>query len=299
MCSFINCFLTFLLPQTGVGPPPPVPAKPVTQTTNQTRLRLEDDEAMSDADDEEFKDAIDVAMTTEAYPLPVLPSQQLASSMGVSTHRVQVMKASFFGGTEDKSQGKQFSFGMSHSPIFHSTTTPSSQLSGHAPLRPSGSGRNTPIQLLSSRLQQTSGKSTPPAATPTSLRQMAHPAVSSLQAQAAVIMAKHNLCQLVPHQRSIVSGKTHNIADAGLVMGRSFRVGWGPNWTLAHSGFQISHSTDSKSFGLFSSGPYGGGEGHPLRVVVEQVNIKSPAKLSVPTKQVSNIYKHTLVSVIA
>ena len=28
--------------------------------------------------------------------------------------------------------------------------------------------------------------------------------------------------------------------DAGLFMGRSFRVGWGPGWTLAHCAQQIS-----------------------------------------------------------
>lgn len=26
------------------------------------------------------------------------------------------------------------------------------------------------------------------------------------------------------------------LVDAGLFMGRAFRVGWGPGWTLAHSG---------------------------------------------------------------
>ena len=89
-------------------------------------------------------------------------------------------------------------------------------------------------------------------------------------------MAKHNLSLLVPPSKSLVSDKTSNVADAGLVMGRSFRVGWGPNWTLAHSGVQISHSaaTNTKSFGLFSAGfnyP-SDGEGLPLRVVVEQVH---------------------------
>ena len=35
--------------------------------------------------------------------------------------------------------------------------------------------------------------------------------------------------------------------DAGLFMGRSFRVGWGPGWTLAHCAQQISapHSKEA------------------------------------------------------
>ena len=80
------------------------------------------------------------------------------------------------------------------------------------------------------------------------------------------------------------------MADAGLMMGRSFRVGWGPNWTLAHSGFQISHSTNSKLFGLFSAASNypGDGEGLPLRVVVEQVCIGAPERPSNAPKQVCN-----------
>ena len=105
-------------------------------------------------------------------------------------------------------------------------------------------------------------------------------------------MAKHNLSLLVPPSKSLVCDKTSNVADAGLMMGRSFRVGWGPNWTLAHSGFQTSHSTDSKLFGLFSASRYtGDGEGLPLRVLVEQVHIGAPerAKATAP-KQVCKYF---------
>ena len=31
--------------------------------------------------------------------------------------------------------------------------------------------------------------------------------------------------------------------DTGLFSTRSFRVGWGPGWTLAHSGSQLSSPT--------------------------------------------------------
>lgn len=30
------------------------------------------------------------------------------------------------------------------------------------------------------------------------------------------------------------------LMDAGLFVGRSFRVGWGPSWTLAHCGQRLS-----------------------------------------------------------
>lgn len=34
--------------------------------------------------------------------------------------------------------------------------------------------------------------------------------------------------------------------DAGLFAGRSFRVGWGPGWTLAHCGQRLSSQLDKQ-----------------------------------------------------
>lgn len=49
---------------------------------------------------------------------------------------------------------------------------------------------------------------------------------------------------LVPLERSITYGKGKLLMDMGLFMGRSFRVGWGPNWTLVNSGDQLSACSD-------------------------------------------------------
>lgn len=227
-----------------------------------------------------------------------MPSQQLASTMGVSAHRVQVMKASFFSGDSDvvKSHRKQpftCSFGIKHPPSLQtSPILPSPRFGDRVPLHLSSSERHTPLQMWSSRVQRTGAKVTP-SGTISAAEKYPHPAVSSLQAQASVIMAKHNLSQLVPREKSLVSNKTDHVADAGLAMGRSFRVGWGPNWTLAHSGSQISYSKDSKSLGLFSLSSVltGNEEGLPLRVLVEQVHIGPPERSSVALpNQVQYIY---------
>ncbi|XP_068024646.1 nuclear pore complex protein Nup98-Nup96 [Melanerpes formicivorus] len=45
---------------------------------------------------------------------------------------------------------------------------------------------------------------------------------------------------LVPLEMSITYGKGRLLMDMGLFMGRSFRVGWAPNWTLAHCGEPLS-----------------------------------------------------------
>lgn len=44
----------------------------------------------------------------------------------------------------------------------------------------------------------------------------------------------------VPLESSITLGKGRLLMDAALFRGRSFRVGWGPNWTLVHCGDQLS-----------------------------------------------------------
>lgn len=50
----------------------------------------------------------------------------------------------------------------------------------------------------------------------------------------------------VPLDNSVTQGKGHLLMDAALYMGRSFRVGWGPNWTLVHCGNSLSTSAESK-----------------------------------------------------
>ena len=50
------------------------------------------------------------------------------------------------------------------------------------------------------------------------------------------VVGSRPMPHVVPLPHSVVGGKQNYLADAALVMGRSFRVGWGPNWTLVHSG---------------------------------------------------------------
>lgn len=50
------------------------------------------------------------------------------------------------------------------------------------------------------------------------------------------VVGARNQFGLVPKKDSLVNGKENLIADAGLMMGRSFRVGWGPGFVLVHSG---------------------------------------------------------------
>lgn len=49
---------------------------------------------------------------------------------------------------------------------------------------------------------------------------------------------------LVPLEKSITYGKGKLLMDMALFMGRSFRVGWGPNWTLVNCGDKLSGSSE-------------------------------------------------------
>ena len=89
----------------------------------------------------------------------------------------------------------------------------------------------------------------------------------------------------VPKHNSLTANKEHLIADMGLTMGRSFRVGWGPGLTLAHSGRTLSKeprkaprdagSADGMEFLVPKpSRPVEGqGDVLPFRVSLERVDI--------------------------
>ncbi|TKC36301.1 hypothetical protein EI555_012157, partial [Monodon monoceros] len=62
---------------------------------------------------------------------------------------------------------------------------------------------------------------------------------------------------LVPLEKSVTYGKGKLLMDLALFMGRSFRVGWGPNWTLANSGEQLSGPQELENHQIADSMEYG------------------------------------------
>ncbi len=278
-------------------------------TTGQTRLRLEEDEEMSEDD----QPSVGVVNSDKPHLPPPPVTEHLVSTMGLSTHRMQVMKASFFG-TADASIPAPNAFTSSKSRHVASARVPS----GHfAPPKPLQNGFSPTLlkgdahhqlrpphphvsfdsradsKLEASYLEQSELSSSLymdglPAA-PDTLRQST---VSAMHAQSALITARHDLNSLVAGDKSLVQGKTRLVADSGLFLGRSFRVGWGPNWTLAHSGTSVSPvqsdpEAEVRHQPLFSSPlPVGrtrdarGSSGVlPLRVVIERVDVSTALRL--------------------
>lgn len=62
---------------------------------------------------------------------------------------------------------------------------------------------------------------------------------------------------LVPREKSVTYGKGKLLMDMALFMGRSFRVGWGPNWTLANSGEQLNGSHELENHQIADSMEFG------------------------------------------
>lgn len=62
---------------------------------------------------------------------------------------------------------------------------------------------------------------------------------------------------LVALEKSVTYGRGKLLMDMALFMGRSFRVGWGPNWTLANTGEQLSGSHELENHQTADSVEYG------------------------------------------
>ena len=252
------------------------------QTTSQTgqatfetgrSLLLDEDEAMSD--DDMFKDAEEGVVPMEPHPPAPPPSHSMTTAMGLSTHRIQVMKASFFGDKERVGQRQpsrapvtgrntgrllgphlsdsysgmeqrhgRVQFRDTPSPIPHLPTSDSTPSLPSHYLRKHATPVPTPSQSLlefagdSSSLGQPPSLLTPANLSALSLRSSrvrvgywprlhAPPPPSASQLhlqQSSVLMARTDLNTLVPLSQSMVRGRSRLVADAGLFMGRSFRV---------------------------------------------------------------------------
>ncbi|XP_059911980.1 nuclear pore complex protein Nup98-Nup96 isoform X1 [Gadus macrocephalus] len=189
---------------------------------------------------------------------PVSASSQIASSLGINPHTLQIMKASLFTEDDDEDDQEQ---GLMKSAVDSSSgrrlvprvqNRPSvggllqarfsSGLFAQAPdpsLRdgsPSSAKLHPSLSRASPARGQTPRGFSWSAATPaTSFLLPARAPEPSIRTVGA-----RRLGGPVALKESVTLGKGALLMDAGLFMGRSFRVGWGPGWTLAHCAQQIS-----------------------------------------------------------
>ncbi|XP_009996804.1 PREDICTED: nuclear pore complex protein Nup98-Nup96 [Chaetura pelagica] len=186
-------------------------------------------------------------------------STHIASTLGINPHVLQIMKASLLADEDDLDlildhyPGKQ-PVKMDTSQEICSPRLPISKSQGQKRYSVGGllqsKFANAFFQPPSAALQDAKGprtSSSPPAVTPWSATSplasafSVPPSVPEVQMKTVGVRRQRGL---VPLEKSITYGKGKLLMDMALFMGRSFRVGWGPNWTLVNCGDQLSASSE-------------------------------------------------------
>lgn len=239
------------------GRPTPPPQSPADEPLGRV---MELDSDMADITQEPLLDsrADDQDIMEEQEPLSA--SSHIASSLGVNPHALQVMKASLF--LEDEGGDLLTHFSRFPSALDNAQTrSPGRFLPAAQSPRMSSVGG-----LLQSRLSGSTalkqkesllGSQSPKPSSSSSAA--AWPALGSLSSAFKMpspapemqlrTVGTRRQQGLVPLEKSVSAGKGKLLIDMALFMGRSFCVGWGPNWTLAHSGDMLSDSWEREEDG--------------------------------------------------
>uniref|UniRef100_A0A671S4V3 Nuclear pore complex protein Nup98-Nup96 n=1 Tax=Sinocyclocheilus anshuiensis TaxID=1608454 RepID=A0A671S4V3_9TELE len=232
------------------GVPPGIPQLPLTQQQMSTAVlellsRVSElDSDMADITQEHPADS-KLRSETPAEHEPVSASSQIASSMGINPHTLQIMKASLFADDDECDLFQEHG----SSKLIQDVASPKVLLSGAgrqsigALLQTkftSGGGLfsqfpEAPFSGIPQKLSKSLASESPWPSLGPSFLLPAPPPEPTLRTVGA-----RRLGGPVPLESSITLGKGHLLMDAALFRGRSFRVGWGPNWTLVHCGDQLS-----------------------------------------------------------
>ncbi|NXB03607.1 NUP98 protein, partial [Cnemophilus loriae] len=232
------------------GKPAP-PAQP--PELEQLGRVVELDSDMADITQEPAQEPLaEDALAEEQEAVPA--STHIASTQGINPYVLQIMKASLLADDDDLDlildyPGKQ-PVKMDTSQEICSPRLPISKSQGQKRHLVAGllqsKFANVLFQAPSAAVADAKGPRTlgspPSAALWSAMSPLASvfsvpPAVPEVQVKTVGVRRQRGL---VPLERSVTYGKGKLLMDMGLFMGRSFRVGWGPNWTLVNCGDQLS-----------------------------------------------------------
>ncbi|XP_068587741.1 nuclear pore complex protein Nup98-Nup96 [Cebidichthys violaceus] len=174
----------------------------------------------------------------------VSASGHMASSLGINPHTLQIMKASLFAEDEEESDMFQDQRAMKVDVSSPRLVVPGTQS------RPSVGGL-LQARFTSGLFSQMSDsppltRGSPAAKEPPRSSHWSGPGPSSFllpprtPEPSVRTVGVRRLGSPVALKESVTQGKGSLLMDAGLFAGRSFRVGWGPGWTLAHCGHRLS-----------------------------------------------------------
>ncbi|XP_036181046.1 nuclear pore complex protein Nup98-Nup96 isoform X10 [Myotis myotis] len=279
----------FQMALNGKPAPPPQSQSPEVEQLGRV---VELDSDMVDITQEPVLDS----MLEESVPEdqePVSASTHIASSLGINPHVLQIMKASLLADEEDADMVLDQRFSRLPSkadtsqeicsprlPISASHSSKSRSLVGGllqskftsgVLFSPSASVQEcrTPRTSSLMNIPSTSAWSVPPPLT--SVFTVPSP-VPEVQLKTVGTRRQPGLVAL---EKSVTYGRGKLLMDMALFMGRSFRVGWGPNWTLANTGEQLSGSHELENHQTADSVEYGF---LPNPVAVKSLN-ESPFKV--------------------
>ncbi|XP_076795372.1 nuclear pore complex protein Nup98-Nup96 isoform X5 [Arvicanthis niloticus] len=261
---------TFQMTLNGKPAPPPQSQSPEVEQLGRV---VELDSDMVDITQEPVPDSVLEESVPEDQE-PVSASTHIASSLGINPHVLQIMKASLLVDEEDvDAMDPRFGHFPSKGETVQEVCSP------RLPISASHSSKSRSIVggLLQSKFA--SGTFLSPSAsvqecrTPRASSLMNVPSTSpwsvplplatvfTVPSPAPEVQLKtvgiRRQPGLVPLEKSITYGKGKLLMDMALFMGRSFRVGWGPNWTLANSGEQLHGSQELESHQVADSVEYG------------------------------------------
>ncbi|XP_076405152.1 nuclear pore complex protein Nup98-Nup96 isoform X14 [Peromyscus maniculatus bairdii] len=205
---------------------------------------------------------------------PVSASTHIASSLGINPHVLQIMKASLLVDEEDvDAMDQRFSHFPSKGDTVQEICSPRLPISASHSAKSrsivggllqskfaSGAFLSPSASVQESRTPKTSSLMNVPSTSPWSVP-LPLATVFTVPSPAPEVQLKtvgiRRQPGLVPLEKSVTYGKGKLLMDMALFMGRSFRVGWGPNWILANSGEQLHGSHELESQQVADSMDYG------------------------------------------
>uniref|UniRef100_A0A803XWG8 Nuclear pore complex protein Nup98-Nup96 n=1 Tax=Meleagris gallopavo TaxID=9103 RepID=A0A803XWG8_MELGA len=234
-------------------PTPPAQSPEVEQLGRVVEL----DSDMADVTQEPPQEpAVQDSVAEEQEAVPA--SAHIASTLGINPHVLQIMKASLLADEDDLDlildhhSGKQLTK-MDTSQEICSPRLPISKSQGQKRCSVAGLLQSKfadtifqpPSTALYDLQEPRASRSSPSpacwsASSPLASAFAVPPSVPEVQMRTVGVRRQQGL---VPLESSITYGKGKLLMDMALFMGRAFRVGWGPNWTLVNCGDQLSGSS--------------------------------------------------------
>ncbi|XP_022250007.1 nuclear pore complex protein Nup98-Nup96-like isoform X2 [Limulus polyphemus] len=221
---------------------------------------IDEDDEMLDITQQTMplEDIEELSQMDEVYS----PSEKLAHALGVDVHRMQGMKVSFFQDEESVEEVEdkgdpimsthRSKYSDRNSYVSKKYTNGEHSSYGVSLIKTNLSHIDSPkpISLYDQYPVSTSLAPLQPEPLPLVDLLTHHPTLrsgvtddSSIQMKKSVMRTKRTLA-LVSLNKSLLNERHHLIADLGCFLGRSFRIGWGPEWTFSHLGHCIGSSTE-------------------------------------------------------